>query len=137
VARLGQVSTLVGLIIAACVIRDIALTSRWAGSRSDVHAGFLRGLVWVYAGTAEPGWFVISSSGRGDSRWDACLRLCDLPGHPPTLPRCETGWQSRKDRENPADWHYPPASKQHLLLWSPRSLPAAAPLWAALCSTAL
>lgn len=41
--------------------------SRWARSRSDVHAGFLRGVVWVYAGTAEPGWFVISSSGKGDS----------------------------------------------------------------------
>lgn len=57
-----------GLIIAACVSRDIALTSRWARSRSDARAGFLRGLGWVYAGTAELGWFVISRSAKGDSR---------------------------------------------------------------------
>lgn len=74
-ARLGQVSTPVGLIIAACVIRDIALTSRWAGSRSDARAGFLRGLIWVYAGTAEPGWFVISSSGKETVDETLCLQL--------------------------------------------------------------
>lgn len=53
-----------GLIIAACVIRDIVLTSQWDGSRSETHAGFLERVIWFCAGTAEPGWVVISSLRR-------------------------------------------------------------------------
>lgn len=76
-----------GANYSSCVIRDIVLTSRWDGSRSDVLAGFLwGGLVWFVL-APRAGLVGDNSLGKDGACVPPAMSWCLQPPMPMSWPR--------------------------------------------------